>query len=226
VFPAWCAGIAYATLAVAALIPASIMSIAAANLFTRSIYLEFRPAATAREETRVSRIASLAVKFGAAAVILLITPQFSVQFQLIGGIVVLQALPAVFFGMMTGWFHRFALIIGLLVGLVTSVVMLYQLPEYAPDLHTMLQAHFGGSSYPLSKLGLHTDVTVYVGLLTMVVNLVVVVVLTALFRLLRIPAGIDQTRPDDYVADIDERGLGRLDQVIAGGPLPAGVHGR
>jgi SSS family solute:Na+ symporter len=224
-FPAWCAGIAYATLAVAALIPASIMSIAAANLFTRSIYLELRPNASAREETRVSRWASLAVKFGAAAVILLITPQFSVQFQLIGGIVVLQALPAVFFGILTGWFHRFALIIGLVAGLAASVVLLYQLPEYSPDLHTVLLAHFGGSSYPLAKFGLRTDITVYVGLLTMVVNLVVVVVLTALFRLVRIPAGVDQTSPDDYVADIDEKGLGRLDQVIDGS-VPVGVHAR
>ena len=59
-FPAWWAGIAYATLAVAALIPAAIMSISAANLFTRSIYSEyFRPRATAAEEARVGRWASL-----------------------------------------------------------------------------------------------------------------------------------------------------------------------
>ena len=48
-FPAWSAGIAYATLAVAALIPAAIMSISAANVFTRAIYMDFiRPRASAR----------------------------------------------------------------------------------------------------------------------------------------------------------------------------------
>ena len=84
-FPAWSAGIAYATLAVAALIPAAIMSISSANLFTRSIYIEyFRPRATPAEEARVSRWVSLLVKFGAAGVIIWLNPAFSVEFQLIG----------------------------------------------------------------------------------------------------------------------------------------------
>jgi len=52
-FPSWFAGIAYSAIAIGALVPAAIMSIAAANLFTRNIYREFlRPAATPAQEAR------------------------------------------------------------------------------------------------------------------------------------------------------------------------------
>ena len=40
-FPDWFAGIAFAAIAIGALVPAAIMSIAAANLFTRNIYKEY-----------------------------------------------------------------------------------------------------------------------------------------------------------------------------------------
>src|SRR6185436_20621498 len=40
-FPAWFAGIAFAAIGIGALVPAAIMSIAAANLFTRNIYQEY-----------------------------------------------------------------------------------------------------------------------------------------------------------------------------------------
>ncbi|MBR7678309.1 sodium:solute symporter, partial [Streptomyces daliensis] len=37
-FPDWFAGVAFAAIGIGALVPAAIMSIAAANLFTRNIY--------------------------------------------------------------------------------------------------------------------------------------------------------------------------------------------
>ena len=40
-FPAWFAGVAFAAIAIGALVPASIMSIACGNLFTRNIYKDF-----------------------------------------------------------------------------------------------------------------------------------------------------------------------------------------
>ena len=46
-FPSWFTGVAFAAIAIGALVPAAVMSIAAANLFTRNIYREFlRPDAT------------------------------------------------------------------------------------------------------------------------------------------------------------------------------------
>ena len=106
-FPAWYAGFGYTVIAISAVVPAAVMSIAAANLFTRSIYRAyFRPRATAREEATVSRYASLLVKFGALGCILLLNPQLSIELQLIGGVVILQAIPAAMIGLWTAWFHR------------------------------------------------------------------------------------------------------------------------
>src|SRR5213076_2845287 len=147
IFPSWCAGLAMAAIGIGALVPAAIMSIAAANLFTRGIYREFiRPHASSAEETRVSKLASLAVKLGAVLVILLLDPQFSIDLQLIGGVVILQTLPAVAIGLYTRWFHRIGLIAGWAAGMLLGLWMLYQIPNAATK-----HAHFGGSAFPLSK---------------------------------------------------------------------------
>src|SRR5438067_2493597 len=46
-FPGWFAGVAFAAIAIGALVPAAIMSIAAANTFSRNIYKEWlKPDAT------------------------------------------------------------------------------------------------------------------------------------------------------------------------------------
>jgi len=47
-FPSWFVGVAFAAIGIGALVPAAIMSIAAANLFTRNIYREFIHARQAR----------------------------------------------------------------------------------------------------------------------------------------------------------------------------------
>src|SRR5262245_661880 len=151
-FPAWSAGIAYATLTVSALIPAAIMSISAANVFTRAIYTDFiRPRASANEEHRVSQWVSLLMKFGGAAFVLILPVQFSTDFQSIGAVVVLQTLPAVFFGLLTGWFHRGVLIAGMLAGLASGLYLLYETPQYSTDLKSIIRPHFGGSLWPLSR---------------------------------------------------------------------------
>ena len=51
-FPSWFAGVAFAAIGIGALVPAAIMSIAAANLFTRNIYKDFLRAATRRRSRR------------------------------------------------------------------------------------------------------------------------------------------------------------------------------
>ena len=82
-FPTWFAGVAFAAIGIGALVPAAIMSIAAANLFTRNIYKEYlKRDATGRAGRPISKIASLVVKVGAVLFILLIDPQFSIDLQL------------------------------------------------------------------------------------------------------------------------------------------------
>jgi solute:Na+ symporter, SSS family len=214
--PDWCAGIAFAAISVGALVPAAIMSIAAANLFTRCIYREFlRPDASAAEETRVSRFASLAVKVGAVAVILFLNPQFALDLQLIGGVIVLQTLPSVAIGLYTRWMHRWALLAGLISGLVTGVLLLYQIPLLAPD-GSVLRRHFGGSAWPLSHLGLDTRQTVYAGLIAVAVNLAVTVVGTLVLRAGRVPAGLDLTEPHHYYVDEGDPALDRMTELVDG----------
>src|SRR3954470_8936933 len=92
-FPDWFTGVAFAAIGIGALVPAAIMSIAAANLWTRNIYKEYlKKDATPAEEARMSKLASLVVKAGAVAVILALDPQFSIDLQLIGGVIILQTL--------------------------------------------------------------------------------------------------------------------------------------
>ncbi|GIF73593.1 sodium:solute symporter family protein [Asanoa siamensis] len=220
-FPAWSAGIAYAALAVAALIPAAVMSISAANAFTRSIYRTYlRPDAPPAEEARVSRWTSLVVKFGAVAFIVLLRPSYAVDLQLIGGVVILQTIPAVFLGLLTAWFDRRALIAGLGTGLAVGVALLWDVQQVGAG-GRVVKAHFGGSSMPLGDTG----ATVYVGLVALAVNLLVVTVLTLLLRLLRVPRGRDATSPADYTADADDPMIKRLDEILDGLPArPGGAH--
>ena len=57
IFPSWFAGIGFSAIVIGALVPAAIMSIAAANLFARNIWKEYiRPNASTAEQTRVSQI--------------------------------------------------------------------------------------------------------------------------------------------------------------------------
>lgn len=219
IFPQWCAGIAFAGLGIAALVPAAVMSIAAANLFTRAIYREYiRPDASPGEEAWIGRWASLVVKFGAVAVILVINPQFSVDLQLIGGAIVLQCLPAVTLSLFTRWYHRWALVVGMVVGLVVAAVQLYQIPQLGPG-GRVVRAHFGGTGWPLSHLGLHTQVSIYAGLLALGANVVVATLATPVLRLFRAPDGVDLTRPADYDTDEGDPTLQRLDDLLDGRPL-------
>src|SRR6266487_5239284 len=123
-FPDWFAGFAFAAISIGALVPAAIMSIAAGNLFTRNIYREyFRPNYSDREESTVAKITSFLIKFGALLFILFIPPTDIINFQLLGGIVIIQTLPAVFLGLYTNWFHRGALIAGWVAGMAAGIWM-------------------------------------------------------------------------------------------------------
>ncbi|MFC4587788.1 monocarboxylate uptake permease MctP [Sphaerisporangium corydalis] len=196
-FPDWFAGVTYAAIGIGALVPAAIMSIAAANLFTRNIYKEYiKRDATDAQEAAVSKIASLVVKIGAVLVILLIDPQFSIDLQLIGGVIILQTLPAVALGLYTRWFHRAGLIAGWTAGMAAGVLMLYNVANPATN-----HAHFGGSAFSLAKLGLDTKMTIYAGFLALAVNLVVAVAGTLIARAGKLTDGTDATRPADYEAD-------------------------
>ena len=188
---------AFAAVAIGALVPAAIMPIAAANLFARNVYKEYlRPAAGPAEEAQVSKLASLVVKLGALGVILFINPQFAIDLQLIGGVIILQTLPTVAVGLYTRWMHAWALTGGLVAGLATGLIMLYQVPN--PNNGKL---HFGGSAYKLSEFGFDTQKQIYVGFVALLVNLVVTVLVSAVLRARRAVDLPDVTEPGDYWVD-------------------------
>ncbi|NKQ58501.1 sodium:solute symporter [Amycolatopsis sp. K13G38] len=215
-FPSWFAGIAFAAIGIGALVPAAIMSIAAANLWTRNIYKEYlRRDATPRQEAKQAKIASLVVKFGAVAFILFIDPQFSIDLQLIGGVLILQTLPAVAIALYTRWFHRIGLIAGWVVGMAWGVYMLYTIPNPATK-----HLHFGGSALPVGNLSLFgwhpfagSTVQIYPGFVALVANLVVAVIVTVIARAFKVFNGLDETEGTDYHADEHDKDL-----------RPIGVH--
>jgi SSS family solute:Na+ symporter len=215
-FSSWFAGIAFAAIGIGALVPAAIMSIAAANLWTRNIYKEYiRKNATPQEEAKQAKLASLVVKLGAVAVIILIDPQFSIDLQLIGGVLILQTLPAVALALYTRWFHRWGLIAGWIVGIGWGLIMLYGIPNPANG-----KKHFGGSALPLGNMsifGWHpfagSQVQIYVGFVALIGNLVAAVVVTLIARQLKVFNGTDDTNPEDYHADEHDKDL-----------RPIGVH--
>src|SRR6185437_145047 len=86
-FPSWFVGIAFAAIGIGALVPAAIMSIAAANLYTRNIHREFiRPDCSPRDEAQMAKWVSLVVKLGALIFILFVPTQYAIFLQLLGGV--------------------------------------------------------------------------------------------------------------------------------------------
>ena len=203
-FPDWFAGVAFAAIGIGALVPAAIMSIAAANLFSRNIYREYlRPDATHAEEARVARIASLVVKAGAVAVILALDTQFSIDLQLIGGVIILQTLPAIVIGLYSRAAHAWGLLAGLVAGLAGGMYMLYDTPNAVTG-----KAHFGGAQYALSNFGIDTKVTVYTGIIALAINLIVTFAVSAVARRVVLP---DQTAPADYDLEAGDPGVEPLE---------------
>src|SRR5579864_1304985 len=94
-FPGWFAGFSFAALAIGALTPAAIMSIAAANLFTRNIYREFiNHSCSERQEANTAKTVSLLVKVGALAFIIFFPKDLAINLQHVGNVWIIQTLPA------------------------------------------------------------------------------------------------------------------------------------
>jgi SSS family solute:Na+ symporter len=164
-FPGWFAGIALAAIAIGALVPAAVMSIAAANLFARNLYLPLRKNVTPREETLVAKLVSLGIKVGAIAFILGVPVEFAIQFQLLGGIWIIQLFPALMLGLYIPWMRKEGLIAGWTIGTALGTWM-------------AASQHFATAVYPLHLFG--WTFPGYAALYSLVVNLAVTLAVSAL----------------------------------------------
>jgi solute:Na+ symporter, SSS family len=184
-FPPWFVGVAFAAIGIGALVPAAIMSIAAANLYTRNIHREFiNRTPTDRQEAQMAKWVSLIVKFGALVFILFVPTQYAIQLQLLGGIWIIQTLPAVMLGAYTRWFNSWALLSGWAAGIVAGTAM-----AWAVNLTPTYPLVFAGYTFPG-----------YAALYTVILNLAVVIVLTPVFNAMSQKTPLDETVAADYHA--------------------------
>jgi SSS family solute:Na+ symporter len=182
------AGFAFAAIAIGALVPAAVMSIAAANLFTRNIWRQYvHRTLSDREESTVSKVVSLIVKAGALVFILTVNTTDVINFQLAGGVWILQTLPAVVLALYVRWLDRWAVIAGWGVGIglgtywgVTNPLGLFS------------------STYKLNVFGWHVG-SVYPGLAAVIANVAVVVIGSLLSVLVRRRTPVSGISDRDYL---------------------------
>jgi SSS family solute:Na+ symporter len=185
-FPAWFVGIAFAAIGIGALVPAAIMSIAAANLYTRNIHREFiNKNPTDKQEAQMAKWVSLVVKFGALIFIIFVPSQYAIYLQLLGGILIIQTLPAVMLGVYTRWFNDWALLVGWAIGTAAGAWMFV-----AANLTPNYPLAFAGYTFPG-----------YTAFYTVILNLAIAVVLTPLFNAMSARSvPLDNTVAADYHA--------------------------
>ncbi len=166
-FPSWFAGFAFSAVAIGALVPAAVMSIGAANLFTRNFWKPYVNAqVTPAQEEKVAKLASLAVKVGALLCILLLPTKFALDLQLLGGVWILQTFPALVFGLFSKRLRAPALLAGWAVGIAFGTWTAYA--DGIKPVHSLV---LGGDKF-----------TVYTGLLALVLNVLVAIVVHAFLR--------------------------------------------
>jgi solute:Na+ symporter, SSS family len=172
------AGIALGAIGIGALVPAAVMSIGAASTFASNIYLEYvNPTALPGQVTQVAKIVSVVVKVGALAFVFGLRSQDAITLQLLGGVWILQTLPAVVIGLRWRWPHRYALLAGLMFGVTIGTVLVA-----AQGFVAVTRIDVGG---------LH--VGVYAGLVALTANLLVAILLTPVLDRAAVPRGVDGT---------------------------------
>jgi solute:Na+ symporter, SSS family len=183
-FPGWFSGLAFAAIAIGALIPASIMAIACGNLFTRNIFKVFLvPDCRPQTEARVAKIVAFLAKLGALFFVLELQTSYAIQLQLLGGIWVCQTVPAVLLALYVR-LDPWALLAGWAVGVGLGTWMVVELA-------------FKSSTYPLHLFGL--TVPCYAAISALLANLLVSWVLTLILRATTHTPICDETRAEDYV---------------------------
>ena len=115
----------------------------------------------------------------------------ALNFQLLGGIWILQTFPAIVVGLYTRWFHRWALLAGWAVAMVYGTIEAYNV------INPATKKHFGGSLAPMELIGQLG----YIALTAFVINVIVAAVLTPILRALKSPEGEDRTATPDYFVD-------------------------
>jgi SSS family solute:Na+ symporter len=181
-FPGWFSGVAFAAIAIGALVPASMMSIACGNLFTRNIYRDFiAPDCTPTQEARVAKMVAFLTKLGALVFVLGLKTSYAIELQLLGGIWIGQTVPSVLLALYVR-LNPTGLIAGWATGMAAGTWMAWTLD-------------FKSSTYVLHAFGF--AIPCYAALSALVLNLVVALVVGAAVKAAKgMPR--DETIAEDY----------------------------
>jgi SSS family solute:Na+ symporter len=168
-FPSWFAGFSFSAIAIGALVPAAVMSIGAANVFTRNVWKAYiNPGVSHAGEAAVAKIASLVVKVGALAFILFLPVQYALDLQLLGGLWILQTFPALVFALFTRWFRAEGLLLGWAAGIGWG-----SWTAWSNGLKPIATIAIGDASYAF-----------YVGLGALILNVAVAAIATVIIGLI------------------------------------------
>jgi SSS family solute:Na+ symporter len=160
-------GMAFLGIFIGGLVPASIMAISQSNLLTRNIIKEIKPDISSKAETQVAKISAVIFIFLALGFVFMFPLSYSVQLQLLGGIIILQTLPSLFLGLITNRLNKYALMTGLLVGLATGIYWMEVANKFGPWTTTLLPIN--------SSIG-----PIFIGLLALIANLAIVLIGSAI----------------------------------------------
>ena len=167
-FPPWFAGFGLASIAIGALVPGRDDGDLVGEPLRAERLARVSAAASPHEQTKVSKLASLVVKFGAVGFVIVAPTTYVVNFQLAAGVWILQTLPAVFVGVVWRKLPARAALAGWIVGTAYGTYLL-------------AQNGFDSSSTSLGFGDHHT--TVFIGIPALAANLIVVGAVTLALRL-------------------------------------------
>ena len=181
-FPDWFVGVAFAAIAIGALVPAAIMAIASANIFTRDVYEPFVHREKGRTETLVAKLFAMVMIVGAMAFIAAVPTKYAVQLQLLGGMWIIQTFPAIVFSLFTRFFNGWALLIGWFAGVISAT--------------WLVSENAFSATWTFHCLGY--TVPSYIALATVLLNAVVAFVFSLPLNFLANDRHKDETEAADY----------------------------
>ena len=109
----------------------------------------------ANSEIRITKISSIIFKFVALGFVFTVPATYAISLQLLGGIIIVQILPAVLFGLYVKSLRKEPLILGLLVGISSGIFMVEAANNFGAPTSALLQSMFGPLYIAVIALGLN-----------------------------------------------------------------------
>jgi len=156
--PDWFVGIALLGIFIGGLVPASVMAIAVANLFTRNVIGEFKQLSPS-SEARVAKWISTLFKFLALGFVFTVPATYAIQLQLLGGIFITQTLPSVFLGLFTNKLEKNSTIAGWAGGIISGLMLVLYANHFKSLSTSLFATPFGLIYAALIALGINLAIT-------------------------------------------------------------------